>query len=107
MPLRIQVSVQAFKLVLDVLDVPSRRPKTAQRLAMRARIILKCATGMLNQEVARELRLDVHTVGKWREPKTCGRPEMSAQKRIPEQCATARKINEPDMNAQDRTLQIV
>ncbi|HVI79799.1 MAG TPA: helix-turn-helix domain-containing protein, partial [Candidatus Acidoferrum sp.] len=45
----------------------ARRPKTTQRLALRARIILKCATGMLNQEVARELRLDVHTVGKWRE----------------------------------------
>jgi transposase len=45
----------------------ARRPKTTQRLALRARIILKCATGMLNQDVARELRLDVHTVGKWRE----------------------------------------
>lgn len=45
----------------------ARRPKTAQRLALRARIILKCATGTLNQDVARELRLDVHTVGKWRE----------------------------------------
>src|SRR5580692_6147054 len=44
-----------------------RRPKTAQRLALRARIVLKCATGMPNQDVARELRLDVHTVGKWRE----------------------------------------
>lgn len=44
-----------------------RRPKTAQRLALRARIVLKCATGKLNQEVARELGLDVHTVGKWRE----------------------------------------
>src|SRR5580704_11298375 len=44
-----------------------RRPKTAQRLALRARIVLKCATGMQNQDVAGELRLDVHTVGKWRE----------------------------------------
>jgi hypothetical protein len=26
---------------------------------------------------------------------------------VRKQCATARKINEPDMNAQDRTLQIV
>lgn len=44
-----------------------RRPKTAQRLAQRARIVLQCAAGMLNQEVARQLRMDVHTVGKWRE----------------------------------------
>jgi transposase len=41
--------------------------KTAQRMALRARIVLKCATGMLNQNVAGELQLDVHTVGKWRE----------------------------------------
>jgi transposase len=45
----------------------ARRPKTAQRLALRARIVLKCAAGMRNQDVARELQLDVHTVGKWRE----------------------------------------
>ena len=42
----------------------ARRPKTTQRLASRARIILRCATGMRNQDVARELQLDVHTVGK-------------------------------------------
>jgi hypothetical protein len=39
-----------------------RRPKTAQRLALRARIVLRCPSGMLNQDVARELRLDVHTI---------------------------------------------
>jgi hypothetical protein len=30
----------------------ARRPKSAQRLALRARIVLKCATGTLNQDVA-------------------------------------------------------
>src|SRR6185437_3529441 len=44
-----------------------RRPKTAQRLAWRARIILRCADGAKNQDVAQQLGLDVHTVGKWRE----------------------------------------
>lgn len=44
-----------------------RRPKTAQRLAWRARIVLSCAGGKKNQEVAQQLELDVHTVGKWRE----------------------------------------
>ena len=44
-----------------------RRPKTAQRLAWRARIVLRCAEGKKNQDVAHQLGLDVHTVGKWRE----------------------------------------
>ena len=44
-----------------------RRPKTAQRLAWRARIVLRCAEGAKNQDVARQLELNLHTVGKWRE----------------------------------------
>jgi transposase len=44
-----------------------RRPKTAQRLAWRARIVLSCAEGKKNQDVAQQLGLDVHTIGKWRE----------------------------------------
>lgn len=44
----------------------SRRPKTAQALALRARIILRCAKGMSNTAVAKELKVIPHTVGKWR-----------------------------------------
>jgi transposase len=44
----------------------SRRPKTSQRLALRARIILACAQGLDNQDVAAQLRVNVVTVGKWR-----------------------------------------
>jgi transposase len=44
----------------------SRRRKTAQALALRARIILASATGKNNVEVARELRIQRGTVGKWR-----------------------------------------
>ena len=39
---------------------------TAQALAVRARIVLRCATGKPNSEVARELDLDPGVVGKWR-----------------------------------------
>lgn len=42
------------------------RRKTAQALAMRARIILRAAAGLNSTAIAAELRLDVNTVLKWR-----------------------------------------
>lgn len=42
------------------------RRKTAQTLALRARIVLACAEGGQNKEVAAKLDLDRSTVGKWR-----------------------------------------
>lgn len=44
----------------------TRRPKTGQALAQRARIILESATGKSNTEVARRLRITNQMVGKWR-----------------------------------------
>lgn len=43
-----------------------RRPKTAQALALRARIILRCAEGKKNKEVAAELDVSQQMVCKWR-----------------------------------------
>lgn len=43
-----------------------RRRKTAQALAMRARVVLRCATGRTNLEVAAELGVTHQMVGKWR-----------------------------------------
>jgi transposase len=43
-----------------------RRGTTAQRLSFRARIILLCAEGLENQQVARRVRTSAFTVGKWR-----------------------------------------
>src|ERR1039457_2610828 len=43
------------------------RPKSAQAMAMRARIVLSCGQGMSNSEVARKLHITGATVGKWRE----------------------------------------
>src|ERR671933_591205 len=42
------------------------RRTTAQSLALRSRIILRCATGMSNMAVARELGVTDQTVCKWR-----------------------------------------
>jgi transposase len=44
----------------------SRRPKTAQALAMRSRIVLLAAQGGNNKSIAQKLSTTPHTVGKWR-----------------------------------------
>jgi transposase len=44
----------------------SRRPKSAQALALRARIVLACAEGKTNKAVAEEVGVWPQTVTKWR-----------------------------------------
>src|SRR5262245_14862681 len=44
----------------------ARRAKSSQALAQRSRIVLECAGGKNNQQVAEELGVQPHTVGKWR-----------------------------------------
>jgi transposase len=48
------------------LETWAARPKSTQRLALRARIILACAEGRDNTDVASRLRINAVTVGKWR-----------------------------------------
>jgi transposase len=45
----------------------ARRPKSAQALALRARMVLRCAEGTTNTEVARQVQVRSQTVGKWRQ----------------------------------------
>jgi transposase len=59
------------KLVLtsaerETLEQWSRRRKTAQATAVRSRIVLRCAAGRTNIEVANELGVTMQMVGKWR-----------------------------------------
>ena len=50
----------------DTLERWSRRPKTAQALAQRARMVLGCAAGDTHTALAGHLRVTKQTVGKWR-----------------------------------------
>src|SRR6059036_2770648 len=50
----------------NTLERWARRPTTAQALAQRARMILACAEGRPNDQVARVERVTRQTVGRWR-----------------------------------------
>ena len=45
----------------------ARRPTTAQRLAVRSRVVLACADGLPNRTVAAHVHVSTNSVGKWRE----------------------------------------
>jgi transposase len=51
----------------DKLAMLARRPKSAQAMAMRARIVLGCDEGLSNRAVAKKLQITGATVCKWRE----------------------------------------
>lgn len=60
---------EPFEISVDdraVLEGWLRRHKTSQFLARRARMVLECAAGKNNSEVARELGTSAHLVRKWR-----------------------------------------
>jgi transposase len=50
----------------EKLETMARRPKSAQAMALRARIVLGSDEGMSNAAIAARLRLTAATVGKWR-----------------------------------------
>ena len=86
----------------------ARRRKTAQALALRARIVLACAEGGTISEVAQELELSRGTVSKWRsrflvdrleglsdEPRP-GRPRTVSDDRVEEVIVKALESAPPD-----------
>ena len=47
------------------LEALAKRRKTAQALALRAKLVLCCASGLHNKAVAAQQDIDPVTVGKW------------------------------------------
>jgi transposase len=87
----------------------ARRPKTAQALALRSRIVLRCAEGGSNGEVAAQLGIGRQTVAKWRsrfvidrldglldEPRP-GRPRMIGDEQV--ETVVARTLESVPRNA--------
>jgi len=74
----------------------ARRPKTSQRLALRARIVLGCADGLENRQVARQLCITDQTVCKWRERFRKSRLEGLADEPRP---GAPRKITDEQVEA--------
>jgi transposase len=67
----VQLGRPAAEVVLsdeerELLERWARRPKSAQALALRCRIVLGCAAGETNLEVAARLGVSSRTVSKWR-----------------------------------------
>ena len=65
------------------LELMARRPKTDQRTAQRARIVLDCATGLSNTQVAAQRGVTLPTVGQWRQRFLAGRLGPWATPRAP------------------------
>jgi transposase len=73
----------------EKLETMARRPKSAQAMALRARIVLGCEKGMSNAAMAAKLQVTAATVGKWRrrflESRLAGlldEPRVGAPRRI-------------------------
>jgi transposase len=67
MPYRVPSVVRLSAAEQAELEGWARRRKTAQALALRARIVLQAAAGRSNTAIAAELGVAKHTVGTWRE----------------------------------------
>ena len=67
MPYRVPTALELSEAGRTELESWARRRKTAQALALRARIVLRAAAGLSNTAIAAELGVAKHTLGKWRE----------------------------------------
>jgi hypothetical protein len=73
------VTIELSTEVAGTLEGYTQRRKTAQALALRARIVLGCAAGLSNKAVAARERVTAQTVGKWRRRFCRARPRRAAR----------------------------
>jgi len=78
----------------QVLNTWATRPKSTQQRAQRASIVLACAKGLDNKEVAARLGVTIQTVGKWRRRFLERRTEGLADQERP---GAPRKISDKDV----------
>ena len=67
----------------EKLAMLARRPKSAQAIAMRARIVLACGEGLSNRAAASKVHVTAATVCKWRERFGVDRLEDCSMNRAP------------------------
>jgi transposase len=88
------------KIERQALEAFARQSEDSPALAQRARMILLCAEGRGNSEVAAELCLTAQTVGKWRQRFLAGRLGGLFDE---SRAGTSRRLSEADV---DRVLSL-
>src|ERR671920_1961123 len=106
MPYRVPTALDLSEAERAELEAWARRRKTAQALALRARIVLRAAAGSSNTAIAAELGVAKHAVGKWRE--RFARLRTDGLLDEPRPGAPPRRIGDDEVAALvDRTLSTV
>jgi putative transposase len=81
--MRIAPAIELSTRQREELERLVRSPSEEQRLARRARIVLATSEGGLNRDLARDLGVDVKTVGRWRRRWAAAREQLAAAEASP------------------------
>lgn len=94
-------------VVRSELEQLIRRHTTPQQLALRARIVLACATEANNGQIARELGLNVDTVRLWRTRWLACAPASLDDLSVEERLADASRSGKPVRITAEQVCQII
>ena len=92
--MRIAPAIELSARQQEVLERFVRCSTVEQRLAQRARIILAAARGGLSRDLAKDLGVDVGTVGKWRRRWATAKERLTAAEKGPRTSDLNRCITE-------------
>ncbi|MFC1525508.1 helix-turn-helix domain-containing protein [Candidatus Latescibacterota bacterium] len=98
--MRVAPAIELSTRQQEVLERLVRRSTGEQRLAERARIILACAQGGRNLDLAEDLGLDADTVGRWRRRWAAGQEQLataeeSSRRSDLDRCITQTLVDAP------------